>query len=127
MPTHRSEMLNTPIKVLQGINVDSRVSPVLETVSKTVAKYPKIPISAELETAHKDFVDIWLSIRRLTNKAMKQAHFDEFLKVSHKLRQCCDERQLRLVESSPHIVCAGGFSSIGALRLGDCNGQAVEE
>ena len=75
-------MLNTPIKVLQGVNVEVRVSPVLENVKKLVERYHRIPVAQELAAANKTFLEIWLSIRRLTNKAMKKAHFDEFLKVS---------------------------------------------
>jgi hypothetical protein len=73
-----SEMLNTPIKLLQGIDVNARVSPVLEKVAGMLQKHPDHAISTELKAANRDFLEIWPSIRRLTNKAMKKAHFDVF-------------------------------------------------
>jgi hypothetical protein len=76
----RSEVLNTPIKVLQGIDVAKRVSPVLEHVAQLTGKHRKIPLAQELANAYTDFLKIWPSIQRLTNKAMQKAHFDEFLK-----------------------------------------------
>ena len=77
----RSEMLDTPIKVLQGIDVEKRVTPVLEQVAQLAEKHHQMTLAQELANDHKEFSDIWPSIRRLANKAMQKAHVDEFLKA----------------------------------------------
>jgi|SouAtlMetagenome_1021521.scaffolds.fasta_scaffold100439_2 hypothetical protein len=77
----RSEMLDTPIKVLQGIDVEKRVTPVLEQMARLAETHHKIPLAQELANDHREFSNIWPSIRRLANKAMQKAHFDEFLKA----------------------------------------------
>ena len=44
----RSEMLDTPIKVLQGIDVEKRVTPVLEQMARLAETHHKIPLAQEL-------------------------------------------------------------------------------
>ena len=73
-----SQMLDTPIAVLQGIDVNARVAPVLNKVATVLQEYSKVPLAMELGTANEEFLATWPSIRRLTNPAMKPAHFDAF-------------------------------------------------
>jgi hypothetical protein len=75
-----SEMRNTAIRLLQGMDVETKVNAMLQLVENTVKEHQDIPLAKELAGANKEFLEIWPSIRRLTHKSMKQAHFDEFLK-----------------------------------------------
>ena len=81
------------------------MKPVLEKVARLVEEHSKIPLSKEFLAALQDFEALWPSIRRLANKAMKAAHYNEFLKgdSTEMVHYDFDTLTVRQIQTARHL------------------------